>query len=129
MTLEEIKNECAGMQAELEDLIPNDINAVIDHAKKIAAYHVRSGNLLAIVKKAYRTKSVSEVAEAVKKIAKDSCYAKEVQKILVNGIANDELELVDMLDRINSSCTKVLDLCRSIISKEKAEMAYLNFQK
>ena len=43
--------------------------------------------------------------------------------------AKDEMYLADSLERLNRSCVHTIDLCRSIISKEKEEMKYLAYQK
>lgn len=127
MTIEEIKKECEIYQSYLECLIPDGINAVIEHAKTIAAYHARTGSLLAEAKKLARAKKTSEIGETIIKIAKEQYLSAKAQNALVDSIASDEMYLVDLLDRINSTCVHQIDLCRSIISKEKEEMKYQNF--
>ena len=122
MKANDIKQECADMQAELECLTPDDVNAVVERAKRLAVYHARSGYLLAEAKMLYRTKKSSEIADTIVKIAKESCLSASAQNALVGSIAQDEAYLVDWLDRINSGCVHQLDLMRTIISKEKEEM-------
>ena len=122
MTLDEIKSECADMQAELECMTPDDVNAVIERAKRLAVYHARSGYLLAEAKILYRKKKASEIAETIVKIAKEGYLSAKSQNALVDSIAQEEAHLVDWLDRINSDCVHQLDLMRTIISKEKEEM-------
>ncbi|MDR1630306.1 MAG: hypothetical protein LBS36_08885 [Oscillospiraceae bacterium] len=112
------------MQAELECLTPDDVNAVIERAKRLAVYHARSGYLLAEAKMIYRKKRTSEIAETIIKIAKESYLSSKAQNALVDSIARDEAYLVDWLDRINSSCVHQLDIIRTIISKEKEEMRF-----
>lgn len=124
--MEEIKRECGLMQAELECVIPSDINAVIDHAKRIAVFHARAGQLLADAKKLLRSKKSSEIADTVVKIAKEGYLSAKAQNALVDSIAQDEAYLVDHLDRLNSMCVHQIDLCRTIISKEKEEMKFAN---
>jgi hypothetical protein len=118
----DIHNECETMQAELECLTPDDVNAVVERAKRLAVYHARSGYLLAEAKKSYRGKRASEIAETIIKIAKVGYLSAKAQNALIDTLAQEEAHLVDWLDRINSDCVHQLDLMRTIISKEKEEM-------
>jgi hypothetical protein len=122
MTLDKLKSECEDMQAELECMIPDELNAVIERARRLAVYHARSGYLLAESKKLLRRKKASEIADMVVKIAKEGYLSGRAQNALVDSIAQEEAYFVDYLDRINSTCVHQLDLMRSIISKEKEEM-------
>jgi hypothetical protein len=122
MTFDKIKKECADMQAELETLIPDDVNNAIERGKEIAVYHARTGYLLALAKQLVRAKKSTEIGETIMKIAKENFLAAKAQNALVDCIANDEMFLVDWLDRLNSMCVHQIDLIRSIISKEKTEM-------
>jgi len=127
MTFDEIKKECADMQAELETLIPSDVNAVIEHAKMLAIIMARSSNMLAVAKKLVREKKASEIGEIILKIAKENYLSAKAQNALIDSIAASELELAEWIDRMNATCTHQIDLCRSIISKEKEEMRMSNF--
>ena len=127
MFFDEIKKECADIQAELETLIPDDVNGAIERGKEIAVYHARTGYMLAIAKQLARKKKSSEIGETIVKIAKENYLSAKAQNALVESIADDEMFLVDWLDRINSMCVHQIDLIRSIISKEKAEMQINSF--
>jgi len=129
MTYEDIKKECDAIQDELETLLPDGINEVIERMKYFSVYMSRSGYLLAEAKKIARSKKSSEISEMIVKIAKENFLSAKAQNALVDTIAADELYLVDRLDRINAACTHTIDVCRTIISKEKAEMSYLQYQK
>ena len=122
MGLDDIKKECADMQAELETVMPDDVNEVIERGKYIAVYHARAGYLLALAKKIVRAKKTSEIGETIIKIAKEQYLSAKAQNALVESIASEEMFLVDWLDRINSMCVHQIDFIRSIISKEKEEM-------
>jgi hypothetical protein len=122
MTTSDIKSECEAIQAELECLTPDELNAVIERAKRLAVYHARSGYLLAEAKMLLRKKKASEIAEMVVKIAKECCLSGKAQNAMVDSIAQEEAYFADWLDRINSDCKCQIDLMRSIISKEKEEM-------
>jgi hypothetical protein len=127
--MESIKKECELIQAELECVIPSDINAVIEHAKKIAVFHARAGQMLADAKKLLRCKKSSEISNTIVKIAKEGHLSGRAQNALVESIAQEEAYLVDWLERINSMCVHQLDLCRTIISKEKEEMRFTNLNQ
>ena len=122
MNINDIQEECKDMQAELETIIPSDINDAIERGKNIASYHARIGYLLALSKKLARAKKTSEIGETIIKIAKENHLSAKAQNALVDSIASDEMFLVDWLDRLNSMAVHQLDFLRSIISKEKEEM-------
>lgn len=122
MTTSEIQDELQHMQAELETIMPSDINDAIERGKTIAAYHARVGYLLALSKKIARAKKTSEIGETIIKIAKEQYLSAKTQNALVDSIATDEMFLVDWCDRLNSMAVHQLDFLRSIISKEKTEM-------
>lgn len=122
MTFDEIKNECSDIQAQLEAMIPDELNEAIERGKAIAVYHARSGYMHAHAKQLVRIKKTSEIGDTIVRIAKENCLSAKAQNALVDSIASEEMLLVDWLDRINSMCVHQLDLIRSIISKEKAEM-------
>ena len=128
MEYKEMITECEAMQEELQCVIPADLNDVVDHATKLAVYMARSGQMLADAKKMARKKKSSEIADVVAKIAKEGFLCATAQKALVESIAEEEMYLVDWIERINRTCTHNIDLCRSIISKGKEEMKYLNLQ-
>jgi len=53
--------------------------------------------------------------------------AKEVQKMLANTYLVDEQYIIRWSERIQSNCVHQMDCLRTLISKSKAEMQYLNF--
>lgn len=123
----DIRAECEVMQAELETVIPDELNAAIERGKTIAVYHARSGYMLAQAKQLVRVKKTNEIGQTITRIAKENCLSARAQNALVDSIASEEMLLVDWLDRINSMCVHQLDFIRSIISKEKAEMQMSSF--
>ena len=128
MNLSKIEEEANIMQAELECCIPTDGNGAVEHATRLAVYMARSGQLLAEAKKLMRDKKTAEISNTIIAIAKESCLSAKVQNALIDSIASDEMYIVDWLDRINRTCTHDIDLCRTIVSKEKLELQYLNYQ-
>jgi hypothetical protein len=95
MTINDLKSECEDMQAELECMTPDELNAVIERAKRLAVYHARSGYLLAEAKKLLRRKKASEIADMVVKIAKEGYLSGRAQNALVDSIAQEEAYFVD----------------------------------
>ena len=122
MTTSELHKEAAGIQAELETVLPTEINAAIERATILSVYYARSGQMLADAKLLLRKKKASEISEMVIKIAKESFLSAKAQNSLIDSIAQDEAYLVDWLDRINAACNHQIDLLRSIVSKEKEEL-------
>jgi len=127
MTLEDIKNEVEMMQAEAKVVLPKTGDKCVERATVLAAYHARVGELYAEAKYLVNKKKSSEIANEVVKIAKAGYLAANAQNAMVNSLAKEEQKMVDALDRLNSAFAKQMDLCRTFISKEKAEMQYLNF--
>jgi hypothetical protein len=128
MTLENIKIECESYQSELETCIPTEINESIERGVNIAVYHARIGQMFADAKLLARKKRSSEIANTIIKIAKENYLSAKAQNALIDSIAEEELYLVDWLERLNSMCVHQMDLIRSIISKEKEELKYQNFR-
>jgi hypothetical protein len=128
MSIEEIKKECECYQSDLETCIPTEINAAIERGVNIAVYHARIGQMFADAKLLSRKKRSAEISNAIIKIAKENYLSAKAQNALIESIAEEELYLVDWLERLNSMCVHQMDLIRSIISKEKEEMKYQNFR-
>jgi len=122
MTIDEIRAECEQYQAELECVMPSDINEAIERGKNIAAYHARIGYLLALAKQLARAKKTSEIGETIIKIAKEQYLSAKAQNSLIDSIADEEMFLVDALDRINAAFTHQLDYIRTVISYEKENL-------
>ena len=129
MSVEELKQECKSMQAEIETILPTEVNAAIERATILSVYYARSGQMLADAKLMLRKKKAQDIAETIVKIAKEGYLSSRAQNALVESIAQDEAYLVDWIDRINAACNHQIDLLRSIISKEKEEMRFSNYHQ
>ena len=128
MTINEIQNELNGYQSELEKIMEtDDINALVERIAKTAGYHARTGYLLAEAKRLLRLKKSDEISNMVRTIAKEGHLSGKAQNALVDSIAIQENYVVDWADRINSMCVHQIDVIRTLISKEKAEMQMNNF--
>lgn len=122
MNISDIQEELQCMQEELETIMPSDINEAIERGKTIAAYIGRSGYLLALAKQLARKKRSSEIGETIVKIAKENYLSAKAQNSLIDSIADEEMFLVDALDRINAAFTHQLDYIRTVISYEKENL-------
>ena len=122
MNYEEIKKELKDMQQMIECLIPDDINAALEHGKELAVYNARSGYLVAQAKELARKKKTQQISETIIKIAKEQFLSAKVQNTLLDSIASDEMYVVEWAERINAATVHQLDFVRSILSKAKEEM-------
>jgi hypothetical protein len=48
----------------------------------------------------------------------------KIQNALLEGIAIEETYHVELLEKMNVACSQQMDVCRTIISKEKEEMRF-----
>jgi hypothetical protein len=120
MPLDLIQDNCIEIQDFIERPYDADNgNAVVERAQKIEAYMALSGKMLADAKYHYNQVFESSFVEAVKQNTKVS--ASTLNKYL-DSLCKDYQYLVDWCDRINRTCTHVLDFSRTIVSKLKNEM-------
>lgn len=47
-----------------------------------------------------------------------------IQNTLLEGDVVEELYLVELLEMLNLTCVQQIEVCRTIISKEKEELRY-----
>lgn len=122
---EKMLEEAMQIQSYLEITCSENPDEVVERIKDIGVYRSRTGILLAEAKRMYRLKKASEITEKIVEIAKQGFLSAKIQNALVESIAVDEAYLVDLLDRLNASCTHEQDALRSILSYEK-ELLRLN---
>lgn len=119
---EAILHEAMEMQGYLEITCSDNPDEVIERIKAIGVYRARTGVMLAEAKRMYRRKRSSEITEKIIEIAKQGYLSAKIQNSLVDSIAEDEAYLVDLIDRLNASCTHEQDALRSILSYEKENL-------
>ena len=123
---EKILEEAMKIQSYLETTCSENPDEVIERIKDIGVYRSRTGMMLADAKKMYRLKKASEITEKIVEIAKEGYLSAKIQNALVESIAVDEAYLVDLLDRLNASCTHEQDALRSILSYERESIRLNN---
>lgn len=120
--------ECNIIQQLLEKPIDDDPNALTERGTLISTQIARTGKMLAEAKCLYNVVREIQLMERLGEFM-DSRLSAKIQNAILDGLAYKEKYLVDYLDRLNSSCVHQLDFIRTLLSKAKAEMQYLNFQK
>lgn len=93
---------------------------------KIATYQSRIVFMLADAKKRLRSKKATEISATIIAIAKESYLSAKVQNTMLDSICEDEQYDVDILDRLQSSCTHSIDGLRSVLSYCKEELNKLH---
>ena len=119
---EDINKELEEIQDFLELTQSEDITEAVYRGNDLAVYMARSGKLLADAKIHRDTKLNSEVMQNIKSLI--SLPASSANKF-IETLTRDENHLVCWADRLNASCSRQLEWCRTIISKGKAEMQAL----
>jgi len=128
-TTDDILKECKDIQAFLETAIENDVNALAERSTFLAVYHARTGQMLADAKFLQRKKKADDISSMLFRLTKKADLSKTVQNALVGTYVREESYAVEWCDRLNSCCCHQLDLIRTLISKEKEEMKFANYQK
>ena len=123
---EKMLEEAMQIQSYLETTCSENPDEVIERIKDIGVCRSRTGMMLADAKKMYRLKRTSEITEKIVEIAKEGYLSAKIQNALVESIAVDEAYLVDLLDRLNASCTHEQDALRSILSYERESIRLNN---
>ena len=123
-----LTSECKEIQQYLEITCSDDPAEIQQRGTELSVFLARTGKMLADAKQIYNVERAEELANIISDIEKSKFSAK-VQNALVDSLCNDTKYLVDWIDRLNASCTHQLDFLRTLISKAKAEMQYLNMQK
>lgn len=122
MTIEEMKKEAAAIQAYLDIAVSDEAVEMSERISTLMSYMSRSGEMLALAKKALRAKKTQEINQTIVSIAKSAHLSATVQNALLDSICEEESFFVDWLDRINRGCTHQIDGLRSLLSYEKEEL-------
>lgn len=123
MTVDEIRTEVEKYQVELEKPIPVEINYCIERLSYLSGIQSRTGYLLALAKKIVRTVKDDRLSIHLNNI-RDNFLSSKIQNALLDGFAIEETYLVEILEKMHVSCSQQMEVCRTIISKEKEEMKF-----
>jgi len=126
---QEIVDELKLIDDFLNVTMSEDAEEAVARGNDLAAYIARTGKLLADAKYHLNEKKKSEVFQVLEKTAKQAGATATAINAIVNSLCKEEQYLVDWSDRCNRAATHQLDWVRSIISKAKTEMQYINFHK
>lgn len=116
------QEEIRRMQEFTQTTTSSDVTELEGRIAEAMVYLARSGELLAKARTALRRKRASEVCATIMAVAKAEHLSAKVQNALLEGVAAEEEEVVDTLDRLNRALTHQLDGLRTLLSFEKEAM-------
>ena len=123
---EALCKEAQEIQSYLEITMSDNPQEVIDRGNVLMAYLARTSQMLADAKRIVNKKRRAEAMQLVKELLADQKLSAKVQNAFIDSLCADEQHLVDWIERMNAACTHQMDWCRSIVSKNKAEIMLSN---
>ncbi|WP_312554926.1 hypothetical protein [Empedobacter brevis] len=124
-SLSEIELELQSIQEFTEITPSEDVNEIVQRGNDLIAYLARTTKLLADAKYHKDNKLNSAFIDEIRKISQLSA---SVANKYVDSLCKDENYLINWSERLNRTVTHQIDWCRTIVSKNKAEMQNLNFR-
>ena len=124
-SLDEIELELKSIQEFTEITPSEDVNEIVQRGNDLIAYLARTTKLLADSKYHKDSKLNSTFIDEIRKISQLSA---SVANKYVDSLCKDENYLINWSERLNRTVTHQIDWCRTIVSKNKAEMQNLNFR-
>ncbi|WP_313636265.1 hypothetical protein [Empedobacter sp.] len=124
-SLDEIESELQSIQEFTEITPSEDVNEIVQRGNDLIAYLARTTKLLADSKYHKDSKLNSAFMDEIRKISQLSA---SVANKYVDSLCKDENYLINWSERLNRTVTHQIDWCRTIVSKNKAEMQNLNFR-
>lgn len=122
---EKILSELQQIQEFTEITPSEDVNEIVQRGNDLIAYLARTTKLLADSKYHKDSKLNSAFMDEIRKISQLSA---SVANKYVDSLCKDENYLINWSERLNRTVTHQIDWCRTIVSKNKAEMQNLNFR-
>ena len=124
-SLDEIESELQSIQEFTEITPSEDVNEIVQRGNDLIAYLARTTKLLADSKYHKDSKLNSAFMDEIRKISQLSA---SVANKYVDSLCKNENYLINWSERLNRTVTHQIDWCRTIVSKNKAEMQNLNFR-
>ena len=121
--IEELNKEAGDIQSFLEGECSDNPLEIRERLYTLSVYIARTGKMLSDAKRLLREKKSSQIAETVIKIAKENYLSAKAQNAIIDSLAVEENTLVDWVDRLNSACVHQSDICRTLLSYIKQEIA------
>lgn len=121
--IEELNKEAGDIQSFLEVECSDNPLEIRERLYTLSVYIARTGKMLSDAKRLLREKKSSQIAETVIKIAKENYLSAKAQNAIIDSLAVEENTLVDWVDRLNSACVHQSDICRTLLSYIKQEIA------
>lgn len=128
LSKEDILIELENYQTYLDDDSDDmsDVNVASERLTRIAGLYSRSSKIYVDFNYIY-TKNLRPDIEKIISDYSGKYLAKEVQKMLANTYLVEEQYIIRWSERMMSNCVHQMDSLRTLISKSKTEMQYLNF--
>lgn len=124
MTIEEVKNASINLGKILAIDIPKESPSdVMDHISTLASLLATSSYMVAVSEKYYKLKVADLLMDP-----KYSSYPSMEKKMIAEGKAASELELMRLCERQNKAITHKIDGLRSIISYMKEDQKMSQYQ-
>lgn len=128
LSRENVLIELDNFQMYMDDDSDNidDVNVASERLTKIVNIYSRASKIYTDFNYIY-TKSLRPDVENIIANYTGKYIGKEVQKLLANLYLVEEQYIIRWSERMMSNCVHQMDSLRTLISKSKAEMQYLNF--
>lgn len=119
----DILDNLALYQSQIDDKLIDEPTMVMEQLTVAESIMVNSGKMLADAKYWFNEAMHSETIKTLKELAsQNKIITSTATNQLIKSLCKDQQYLVDWCERLNRSATHRADFCRSIISKQKAEM-------
>lgn len=126
-TFENLLKEALKIQSYTETVInSNEIEEVVQRGNSLIVYISRTGNMLAEANYYLNEKMKSEEMKLIEQMLSNENISTKVQNALVDSLCKDEKYLVNLIERLNRTCTHQMEWCRTLVSKGKEEMRLNN---
>ena len=120
-SLKELEKDAIEIQMYLEVTVSDNPEEIVERGNNLSVWMARTTKMLADAK---FHQSIAK--RKAYKANQGKGYSPSVIKDIVNNSTTYENYLVDIIDKQNRTCTHQLDWCRTIVSKNKAEMLQIN---
>ena len=127
ITIEMLREEAMEIQAYCDQGCEDDIYMVEQRGSRLQAYISRTGKMLADAKKILNLTKKNEIIEALEQHYIKNDAPKITINELIKSLCAEEQFLVDQLERLNNTCGRQADWCRTLISKYKEEIRMAQF--